>query len=99
MIGYKLFRKLKNGELAPLFINKTQRIPLNQWLMAEDHPTKGFAHRPGWHVCSEQRAPHLSKEGRVWCRVQITDYTEFVRPESQGGRWLLANYMKVLKEL
>jgi hypothetical protein len=49
MIAYKLFRKLKDGSLAPLFINKKTRIPLNKWLDAEPHPTKGFAFRKGWH--------------------------------------------------
>lgn len=29
MEAYKLFRKLKNGEIAPLFINKKQRLQEN----------------------------------------------------------------------
>ena len=99
MIGYKLFRKLKSGELAPLFINKKQRIPLDIWLPAEDHKTKGFAHRPGWHICSKKYAPHLSTKGRVWCKVVFENYAQLNRPVSQGGKWFLAQKMKVLKEL
>jgi hypothetical protein len=46
MIGYKLFRKMKDG-YAPLFINKSQRLKINVEYTYEDHPTKGYAQRPG----------------------------------------------------
>jgi hypothetical protein len=67
---------------------------------AEDHPTKGYAHRPGWHCTATPKAPHLKKkpkcgERRVWCRVEITDFTVFERPENQGGKWFLASQMRV----
>lgn len=94
---YKLLKLRKDGSLGPLFINAKQRIPLNKWLKAENHPTKGFAVRPGWHCCKEMKAPHLSKKGRVWCKVQIQDYKENKRPESQGGIWYTANKMKIKK--
>lgn len=45
MIVYKLFRKLKDGSLAPLFINKKSRLPIGITLKAETHPTKGFTVR------------------------------------------------------
>jgi hypothetical protein len=51
-IAYKLFRVRKDGTLGPLFINRPQRVPVGKALVAEDHPTKGFAFRPGWHVCA-----------------------------------------------
>ena len=47
MIAYKLIRKMKDGSLSPLFINKKSRIPLNTWLEAELKPTNGFAIRKG----------------------------------------------------
>lgn len=97
MKGYKLFRLMKDGSLAPLFINKKQRITPGQWLPAEDHPTKGFAHRPGWHCCLKPEAPHLSKKGRVWCEVEFEDFTLHDRPECQGGQWVLANRLKVTR--
>ena len=97
MIAYKLVRKLKSGELAPLFINKKLRLVFNKWLPAENHPTKGFAVRPGWHCCSDTFAPHLSKKDRVWVEVEIEDFVEIKRPESQGGIWYLANRIKFLK--
>lgn len=99
MIAYKLFRKRKDGTLGPLFINARLRLPVGQWLEAEDHPTKGFAHRPGWHAGALPNAPHLSEKGRVWCAVEIEDYTTFARPVNQGGEWLLAKRLRVLREI
>lgn len=99
MITYKLIRKLKDGSLSPLFINKKSRIPLNEWLIAESHPTKGFAFRKGWHCTLKPIAPHLSEKDRVWVEVEIDDYYLYERPESQGGTWVLAQKMKVIREL
>lgn len=99
MIAYKLVRKMKDGTLAPLFINKRQRFPLEQWMQAESHPTKGFALRPGFHCTSNPYAPHLSPHGRVWCKVAIRFFEEHQRPESQGGLWYTAQWMKVIEEL
>ena len=96
MQAYKLFRKLKDGSLTSLFINKTRRLPSNQWLKAESFPTKGFAIRPYWHCCSKPEAPHLSQKGRVWAKVEIKDFIEFQRPNNQGGKWYLANKIKIL---
>lgn len=99
MIGYKLLKKRSNGTLGPLFINRKQRIPIGEWLKAESHPTKGYAVRPGWHITGKPEAPHLSMKNRVWCEVEFEDYYEFKRPESQGGMWYIANWMKVIREL
>ncbi len=96
MIAYKLIRKRKNGTLGPLFINRKQVIPIGEWLQAENHPTKGYAVRPGWHTTSKPEAPHLSMKGRVWMKVEITNYEKMVRPKSQGGVWWLSKRMKVL---
>lgn len=97
MKAYKLLRQRKDGTLGPLFINARQRIPVGEWLQAESHPTKGFAVRPGWHCTAKPVAPHLSKNGRVWCEVEVRDYTNFTRPENQGGLWFLANQMRVIR--
>lgn len=102
-IAYKLFRQLKSGEITSLFINKTRRLPYNQWLNADNYPTKGFAIRPGWHCTALPEAPHLKMklangEKRVWKKVLIEDYSEFKRPENQGGMWYLAKKMKILPE-
>jgi hypothetical protein len=99
MLGYKLFRQRKDGTLGPLFINARLRVPVGEWLEAEDHPTKGFAHRPGWHATLKQEAPHLSEKGRVWCRVALEGCKLYDRPESQGGTWVLAERLKVLEVL
>lgn len=98
--AYKLFTKRKDKTLGPLFINRKQRVPIGKWMHAEDHPTKGYKHRPGWHTLKEKKAPHLKQGGnRVWCKVMIADYKKCKRPLSQGGIWFLANRMIVLKEI
>lgn len=97
--AWKLLRRRADGSLGPLFINKKQRIPIGEWLPAEDHPTTGYAHRPGWHCAQSPSAPHLSEKGRVWCRVLIKDYYTFKRPKHQGGEWLIAGWMQVLEEI
>lgn len=99
MIAYKLFRKRKDNSYGPLFINRSQKLYPNVVYHAEEHPTKGYAFRPGWHCCAEPVAPHLSKKDRVWCQVEIKDFTEHQRPENQGGLWFTANSLKVIKEL
>lgn len=99
MIAYKLMRKRKDGSLGSLFINKRSKIPLRKWLKAETIPTKGFAVRSGFHACLEPNAPHLTKSGRVWCKVKLHQVQEILRPPTQGGIWLVAQKMKVLGEL
>lgn len=97
-IGYKLMRVRKDGTLGPLFINRKQRIPVGEWLQAEAHLTKGFAYRPGWHILDAPVAPHLKKtKDRVWVQVEFQDAEEFTRPISQGGKWYLANRMRVTR--
>lgn len=96
IIAWKLLRLRADKTLGPLFINRRQVIPLDQWLPAEDHPTEGYAHRPGWHAAPRPFAPHLSKRGRVWARVELRDYQRIKRPAIQGGSWFLAKWMKVL---
>lgn len=100
MFAYKLVRQRKDGTLGPLFINRRAILPIGKWMESEDHPTKGFKHRPGWHCTLEPKAPHLSTKGRVWVKVLVTD--DFIyepRPASQGGSWILAKRMKILEKL
>ena len=96
MRGYKLFRERKDGTLGSLFINRMSKIPLGVWLTAETYPTKGYAIRKGWHITIAPVAPHLSKKGRAWYTVEFENYNIFDRPEYQGGRWFIAERMKVL---
>lgn len=98
-LAYKLVSKKRDRSLGSLFINRKARFPFNQWLEAECFPTKGFAVRPGFHCTLVPVAPHLSTEGRVWIEVLVEDFRYFDRPESQGGTWVLANRMMVLREL
>ena len=99
MIAYKLIRKLKDGSLSPLFINKKSRFPIGTWLEAELYPTKSFAIRKGFHCTLKPIAPHLSNKNRTWVEVEIKDFEYYNRPKSQGGTWILAQKMKLLREL
>lgn len=94
--AYKLLRLRKDLTLGPLFINRRQVIPFNEWLQAGCYPTKGYAVRPGWHAALKPYAPHLTNKGRVWAAVEVRDYEILERPESQGGLWVLAQQMRVL---
>ncbi len=84
------------NDLTPLFINKQQVLEIGVWYEAEEHPTKGYAFRPGWHTTLSPNAPHISIKGRVWKEVEIEDFYEFNRPNSQGGKWFIAKRMKIL---
>jgi len=99
MIAYKLFRKLKDGNITSLYINKKRRLPIYEWMIAESYPTKKFAVRPYWHCTKTPNAPHIKMKNRVWYEVEINDYIEFKRPKSQGGVWYLANEIKILKPI
>ena len=99
MIGYKLFRKRKDGSYGPLFINRKLRLEKGVLYDAEDHPTPGYAYRPGWHICSAKHAPHLTEKGRVWCKVEFDHKQTLQRPENQGGIWYLGHTLRILEEL
>ena len=96
MKAYKLVSLKKDGKIGSLFINKKARLPMDVWMKAEDHPTKGYKHRKGWHCLPRPHAPHLTEKGRTWVEVEIKNYRCFKRPESQGGHWLLAQNMKII---
>lgn len=97
-VAYKLMRLLKDGTVHPLFINKREATQFGVPLKAECYPTNGFAVRQGWHCCFTPYAPHLKEclangEQRVWVEVMVRDYKTYNRPESQGGKWILAQEM------
>lgn len=102
MKAYKLVRLKKDGTLGSLFINRKETMPIGKWLKAVEYPTKGFAVRKGWHCTLEKNAPHLKMslangEQRVWIEAEVENYTTYDRPESQGGTWVLADKMKIIK--
>lgn len=100
MIAYKLVKRRKDGSLGSLFINRKQIYSVNEWMYANDYPTKGFAHRPGFHCTWKPEAPHLSmKEDRIWVRVFIDDYFICPRPKNQGGVWVIANKIMIVNVL
>lgn len=102
MKAYKLLRLGKDGKLYPLFISRNKETPIGVWMKAECHPTKGFAVRQGWHCCFKPVAPHLKMqlktgEQRVWVECEVEDFESYNRPESQGGSWILAQKMKIIR--
>lgn len=98
MYAYKLLKPHRDGP-GPLFINKRQRLAPGVWYEAEEHPTKGFAFRPGWHCTTEPVAPHLSENGREWWQVEVEGTRTYPRPESQGGTWILADRMRLVEKV
>lgn len=38
-------------------------------------------------------------EQRVWFECEVEDWASYNRPESQGGSWILAQKMKIIREL
>lgn len=83
MICYKLLRQRKDGSLGPLFIGTRLRIEIGQWHLAEDIPTRGYAHRPGWHAGAKPIAEHLTERGRLWVECEISSdivYTPETHP-------------------
>lgn len=38
-------------------------------------------------------------EQRVWVECEVDDFSTYNRPESQGGTWILAQRIKIIKEL
>ena len=103
MKAFKIFKVRKDGSIGPLFINASQRIPLGEWQQARhDIQRKGFAYRPGWHAAlSTDGAPHLKCDGvtRAWFEVEVEDFVEYDRPAAQGGSWILAERMKVVRRV
>lgn len=98
IVAYKLFTLRKDKSLGPLFIDKKLRIPIGEWMIAESHLTKGFSFRPGFHTLLQMEAPHLKMmDNRVWAKVEIEEYEFFHRSEAYGGKWALANRMRVLE--
>lgn len=102
--AYKLMRQLKDGTVHPLFINKREATQFGVPLKAKCYPTNGFAVRQGWHCCFTPYAPHLKTnlangERRVWVEVLVRNYSTYNRPESQGGKWILAQEMVAVKIL
>ena len=94
--GWKLFTLRKDGTLGSLFINRRARIEPDKWYEAESYPTKGYKYRPYWHATNVPEAPHLTKKGRVWRKVELKGVTEMKRPFSQGGLWYLAEWLRVV---
>ena len=91
--GFKLFEQDSDGNLYALFIDKKTIMPIGEWIMAGNYPTKGFAARPGYHIGQICSAPWLmSADGtyksqrskywkRVWAEVEYNsenDYTSVV---------------------
>lgn len=102
LLAWKLFSLHPDGGIGPLFINRHLRLVPGVRYLAESHPTKGFAVRPGWHCSPKPEAPHLKMQladgrKRIWLQVEIRDYVPLVRPASQGGTWWLAEELVIVE--
>lgn len=100
MIAFKLMAIRKNGTLGSLFIDKRKKVAVGEWMTAQCVPTKGFKVRTGFHSMLTPKAPHLSRKGRVWVKVELAGKIQLEqRPETQGGMWLVSEKMRVLEIL
>lgn len=99
MMAYKLFKQRKDGSLGSLFVDASRKLPVGEWMPAVNHKPRRLAERPGWHCLKRPVAPHLSERGRTWALVEVDDFKSMVRPESQGGEWVLANRMRIIKTI
>lgn len=95
MIAYKLFKIRKDGSIGSLFINLSEKYELNQWMVANPYPTKGFAFRQGFHCLLKPEAPHLkmelaSGEKRAFLRLRLMIMIFLLGPNLRVGNgfWL-----------
>jgi len=99
MKSYKLVKQRKDGSLGSLFVDASRKLPIGEWMEAINHRPRKLKERKGWHCLTSPHAPHLGTRGRVWVEVECEDFTIMQRPEIQGGVWLLANRMRIIKAL
>ena len=97
--AYKLFRVRRDGSIGSLFINTKERYKLNEWMVAKPFKRSGFQFRPGWHSLDKPVAPHLTLKGRAWFLVELAGWTDHTRPVSQGGKWYLSSWLRILRPL
>ena len=81
--AYKLFKRKKDGNIYPLFVNANKPVAIGQWLDAEEGPqgkTEGkvksslgdLAYRPGWHAGDLPVATHIG--GKSSKELTAPDY-------------------------
>lgn len=90
--GWKLFEQDTEGNLYPLFLDKTTAYPIGEWINAEIHYSKIFAPRPGLHLGLIPAAPWLMSYGpngegyykgrrkgwhRVWVEVEYNSTIDY----------------------
>lgn len=100
MIAYKLFRVRRDGSIGSLYFDRKARLVTGEWLTAiEGIRQKGFEYRPGWHCVPRPYSPHLSIRHRKWYVVEIDPESsyEIARPDREGGTWIIAERMKILR--
>ncbi len=105
MKAYKIFKKTKSGVYRPA------QVPIRSlsvkgyqkgiWYEAEDAQPTNLKNRVGFHATTKPTVPHIKiiPDQVVWLEVEIEDFETIQRPESQGGTWYLARYLKIIKEL
>jgi hypothetical protein len=102
--GYKLFRQTNDGKLHPLFVNRSQVLPVGKWLQAEsgERTTNGkvksslgeLAYRGGWHLNDE--CPYVE---HIYTKKFCEDGQEidgksrkFRKIQKEGTVWCLVEY-------
>lgn len=106
MKAYKIFKKdQKTGLFKPAQVPmrslSVEGYETGVWYEAEDAQPKELKNRVGFHCARKPSVPHIKIiPGKVvWVEVEIDDYELINRPESQGGIWYLARFLKINREL
>lgn len=105
MIAYKIFKKSKSGLFKPAQVPvarlQHKGYEVGVWYPAENAQPTNLKERIGFHCVNQPSVPHIKiiPNKIVWVEVEIEDYTEIRRPQSQGGLWYLANHLKIIREL
>lgn len=111
MTVYKLVAQYRDGSCHPLFIDRKRAFTFGEWMHCRNVPIKGFALRSaddseqigGWHCTFRTLAPHLAEElksgeKRVWIECEAKGLTKrYERPESQGGAWVLVEWLRPIR--
>lgn len=83
MIVYKLFKMYKNGELHPLYMDKSEPTPIGE-LITHRIGKGSMALRAGWHSSEWPVALHIGAKNeagkvayrepwQVWCKCYVPD--------------------------
>lgn len=109
--GYKLFRKDKNGNLYPLYVNASEVLPMDKWMFAksgertENGKVKSklgeLAYRGGWHI--NDLCPYVVHiYGKKYCEngkeLEKNTGRRFDKVQKAENVWCLVEYETTINQ-